>query len=294
MCDRSTDLSRSLLSTGLFSDFTITCQDRTFNVHKAILLDRGGDFFIRAICAGFVESVTSTVDLPEDDPMTVSQILQYIYTSEYPDPSPSTQAARKQSETTGSDADNNDGLGDLTEEEMASLAACRLHVRLFAAAAKYSVTPLKEEARKRFVLDLEQLTFWYSFEELVGIRDIFHEIYSTTAQSERALRDYATYVTVLERDKHAGTAGRRSKALLDTIRSIPELGVDMATGSLQKVDRCWKCNRCGQKQVVFLFPCHCNVSTRCCDEAKCLELYNTRLQCRRCGRIGTMDPPKKR
>ncbi|KAF2134918.1 hypothetical protein P153DRAFT_279961, partial [Dothidotthia symphoricarpi CBS 119687] len=79
--------SRSLLASGKYSDFVITCGSDTYNVHKSVVCTRSG-FFERAerFAVGKVsqaEAAESKVDLPEDEPPDVKLLIQYMYESEY-------------------------------------------------------------------------------------------------------------------------------------------------------------------------------------------------------------------
>ncbi|KAF2868279.1 hypothetical protein BDV95DRAFT_610241 [Massariosphaeria phaeospora] len=71
-----------LLASGEFSDFVITCGDKTWNVHKTILCPRSG-FFARAINFG-KEKDEGKIDLPDDDSTTVEYMLQFLYGADYP------------------------------------------------------------------------------------------------------------------------------------------------------------------------------------------------------------------
>ncbi|RDA90593.1 hypothetical protein CP533_6939, partial [Ophiocordyceps camponoti-saundersi (nom. inval.)] len=77
------DLSR-LLVDEKYSDLTIRCGGRNFKVHRAILCSQSA-FFAKACDIGFKESLTQTIDLPEDDPDVLSCFLRYLYTGNYED-----------------------------------------------------------------------------------------------------------------------------------------------------------------------------------------------------------------
>ncbi|KAF2823014.1 hypothetical protein CC86DRAFT_299958, partial [Ophiobolus disseminans] len=68
---------------GKYSDFVITCGTDTYNVHKSVVCARS-DFFERAerFAAG-KESKEGKVNLPEDDPVVVKLLIQYLYEGEY-------------------------------------------------------------------------------------------------------------------------------------------------------------------------------------------------------------------
>lgn len=121
---------------------------------------------------------------------------------------------------------------------------------------------------------------------------MFKEVYTSTSEHERALRDVAALVVRMERDTYK--CGKPSvdgrKMALDMMRDIPELSVDVATTVLQKDGLRWICQSC---QARLLFPCRCNKMIERCKEAACIELYGERSQCRRCGQVGTLRPGKR-
>ncbi|KAF2251317.1 hypothetical protein BU26DRAFT_603766 [Trematosphaeria pertusa] len=76
---------QSLLQSGKHSDFVITCGDDTYNVHKSIVCSQS-DFFDAASRFG-KEGEEGKVDLPDDDPETVKNMMQYLYGLDYHLPS---------------------------------------------------------------------------------------------------------------------------------------------------------------------------------------------------------------
>ncbi|KAF2107091.1 hypothetical protein BDV96DRAFT_673799 [Lophiotrema nucula] len=72
---------KSLLETGKFSDFVITCNGRTWHVHKAIIAQQCA-FFDGATRFG-KSAEDNAIDLPEDDPDAVGYMLQYLYELDY-------------------------------------------------------------------------------------------------------------------------------------------------------------------------------------------------------------------
>ncbi|KAF5253945.1 hypothetical protein FANTH_1270 [Fusarium anthophilum] len=72
----------NLLRTGDYSDLTITCSKDQCRVHKAIICPRSK--FFKAACDGnFKEAQTSTIDLPDDDPVAVRMMIDYLYRDTY-------------------------------------------------------------------------------------------------------------------------------------------------------------------------------------------------------------------
>lgn len=67
-----------LLTSGLFSDFTIKCGDISFAVHKSTLYVQS-DYFKRVTDGRFTESSNNEVTLKETEPVTVGMLLLMMY-----------------------------------------------------------------------------------------------------------------------------------------------------------------------------------------------------------------------
>ncbi|KAL9560968.1 hypothetical protein ACKAV7_014997 [Fusarium commune] len=71
-----------LLKTGDYSDLVISCGKDQYRVHKAIICPRS--HFFKAACDGeFKEAQTGTIDLPDDDPVAVRMMIEYLYHDTY-------------------------------------------------------------------------------------------------------------------------------------------------------------------------------------------------------------------
>ncbi|EGU73983.1 hypothetical protein FOXB_15505 [Fusarium oxysporum f. sp. conglutinans Fo5176] len=114
--------------TGLYSDLKITCGDKQYQVHKAIICPRS-PFFGVACQNHFRESQSNIINLPEDDPEAVDSMIYYIYNGYYPKIDPGTHG-----EFTG-------GL---------QVKFLVLHAKVYALAEKYEVSGLKEMAQRCF------------------------------------------------------------------------------------------------------------------------------------------------
>lgn len=67
-----------LFKSGQWSDFTIVCQQDTFNVHRTIIFGHS-QFFDSAINGTFKEGIERKLDLSNEDPAALSMVLWFIY-----------------------------------------------------------------------------------------------------------------------------------------------------------------------------------------------------------------------
>ncbi|KAL2817686.1 hypothetical protein BDW59DRAFT_165843 [Aspergillus cavernicola] len=65
-----------------YSDLSITCQERTFQVHRAIVCPQM-PFLKAAMRNNFKEAAASHVDLPADDPDTIDRVFSWCYSGDY-------------------------------------------------------------------------------------------------------------------------------------------------------------------------------------------------------------------
>ncbi|KAK6856547.1 hypothetical protein PG995_006734 [Apiospora arundinis] len=70
---------RELLSSGLFSDIKVIVGDKVWRAHKSILCTRS-EYFKKAFTGQFKESQTGELEIHDQTPEDVHQILEYLYT----------------------------------------------------------------------------------------------------------------------------------------------------------------------------------------------------------------------
>ncbi|KAJ8130910.1 hypothetical protein O1611_g2717 [Lasiodiplodia mahajangana] len=77
---KAVDSDHELLKTGKFSDITVKCGDRTWNLHRAILTSRC-EYFRAALEDGkFKEAQEQLIEIHDQDPNHVNWVIHYIYT----------------------------------------------------------------------------------------------------------------------------------------------------------------------------------------------------------------------
>ncbi|KAJ4984238.1 BTB/POZ domain-containing protein [Stagonosporopsis vannaccii] len=70
------------MTSGAYSDLTITCGSDIYKVHKVVVCGRA-DFFARAVKFGGQESQTGEIHLPKDEPEVIKLLIRYLYEGEY-------------------------------------------------------------------------------------------------------------------------------------------------------------------------------------------------------------------
>ncbi|OAA38683.1 BTB/POZ domain protein [Beauveria brongniartii RCEF 3172] len=90
-----------LLKSGQFSDLTLVCSDKEFNVHKAVVCAQS-KVVAAAIREPFQESKTGKIVIEEYDTDTVENMVEFLYTGDY---KPKPPQAEKTSDDTASEKD---------------------------------------------------------------------------------------------------------------------------------------------------------------------------------------------
>lgn len=76
--DKPCKTYKALLRTGKYSDFTVRCDNKVFNLHK-IVLSYGSEFFRAAIDGGFKESTENLMIVNEAKPWIFAVVVAHLY-----------------------------------------------------------------------------------------------------------------------------------------------------------------------------------------------------------------------
>ncbi|KAJ5991369.1 hypothetical protein N7522_011576 [Penicillium canescens] len=123
---------QSLLDSGKYSDLMISCEGRNFKVHRAIVCSQSS-FFDAAVKGGFKEASLSQVDLPDDELATIHRVISFLYVQDY------------------GETDDLDFAKAASRENIDPHAAMWNNLRVFMAADKFDISPLKSLARTRLL-----------------------------------------------------------------------------------------------------------------------------------------------
>ncbi|CVL07630.1 uncharacterized protein FMAN_14507 [Fusarium mangiferae] len=197
-------LDKSLLElyrTGLYSDLTITCQGNTYRVHKAIVCPRS-TFFTAACNGNFKESLEGMINLPDDDPITVRDMVYYFYNLDLEGhpyiPEDGKYFEEKLSETEQGDEKNQlmDRRGRrLARHRRVKERVLKLGARIgpssnlshfakvYALGEKYGIPGLKAIAVDNFK------TLAKSYAQTEDFKFAAQEVYTSTIDQDRGLRD---------------------------------------------------------------------------------------------------------
>ena len=77
-------VTATLYSTGKYSDLTIVCQSRESKIHKSIVCMQS-KVLAAAVDGNFKEATTGRIDLDDNEPHIVENMLSFLYTQSYDD-----------------------------------------------------------------------------------------------------------------------------------------------------------------------------------------------------------------
>ncbi|KAI7240294.1 hypothetical protein KC343_g7155 [Hortaea werneckii] len=182
----SNEALQRMLKTGEYSDLTIKCGDRTFQVHKNIVCARS-EYFATACATGTIELQSSAdpdaaKDDPSlDDPDAVKLMIDFLYLHNY--------VAIETCFSETPKASNKRTLG-ATDGDAGSI----MHAKVYALGSKYQIPSLQSTSLKKF--EAAAALAWDSEEFVHAV----HLVYTTTPDSDKGLRDIAAHV-ILEHEK---------------------------------------------------------------------------------------------
>lgn len=157
---------RSALQSGIYHDFVVRCKPREWKVHRVVLCASSGYF--GTVCkSSFMvcsqrssklmlitvkEGLSGEIDLKDDDPDMIGNMLSFLYTSDYQD-----------------DADDGRPL--------------LVNAKMYAVGDKYDIPALKTLAKDKFAAGLGPN--W----DIATFLEVLETAYTNTPASDRGLRD---------------------------------------------------------------------------------------------------------
>ncbi|KAF5620786.1 amino acid transport GAP1 [Fusarium sp. NRRL 52700] len=190
-----------LYRTETYSDLVITCGDDVHRVHKAIICPRSL-FFTAACNANFIEGQEGRINLPEDDPNAVRDMIHYLYNLDLVGHEFIPEDGNYIEEEL-SDTEHDDEMKQLLEwsgrrfignrrvkglvpklgARIGPSSNLRLFAKVYALGEKYGIPGLKSIAVSKF----EKLAKAYAQTE--DFRLAVQEVYTSTIDQDRGLRD---------------------------------------------------------------------------------------------------------
>ncbi|KAK6332981.1 hypothetical protein TWF718_010807 [Orbilia javanica] len=161
-----------LLKSGKYSDFTIKCGSKEWKVHRAVICPQSEYF--RIVCdSNFKEKFEAELDLSEESPFDVENILKFLYMGEYTAIQSEGQLLSPETDTVVSAlkatslfiAEDEDGSNQAdAQQEPSKTSVCgpanheivrqRYHIAMYAMGDKYIIENLKTQAAKSFIKGL--------------------------------------------------------------------------------------------------------------------------------------------
>ncbi|KAI7500618.1 hypothetical protein KC367_g3498 [Hortaea werneckii] len=167
----SNEALQKLLDTGEYSDLTIECGDRTFQVHKNIICTRS-EYFAAACATGTIELQSSAdpnaaKDDPSlDDPDAVKLMIDFLYLHDY--------VAIETCFSETLNASNKRPFGATNGD-----AGAIMHAKVYALGCKYQIPSLQKTSLGKF--EAAAVLAWGSEEFVHAV----HLVCSTTPDSDK-------------------------------------------------------------------------------------------------------------
>ncbi|QDS73368.1 hypothetical protein FKW77_007158 [Venturia effusa] len=163
----------NVFESGEYSDLTVRCQNKDFNVHKVVVCAQS-DWFKNACKTTFQEGQSGLITLPDEEYNAIQGLLQHMYEFRY----------------------NGPGAEDAS--------ALAYHLDLYTVADKYQCAGLRQLAIERFSAAAHHN--WNSPELVEAIKTI----YKTPAVVNHKLRESALDVVLNHLKKLVSSADRRN------------------------------------------------------------------------------------
>ncbi|MCJ1279303.1 hypothetical protein MMC21_007127 [Puttea exsequens] len=181
--------------TGAFTDLTITCGGKDIKVHKLVVCTQS-EVLRKTATNGFKESLTSVINLPDDDLALVERMIEALYSSTY--------------DSTVSDA----------EQATYGCHGFELHAAMYAIADKYGLAELKHLAQHRYrALQLP------THEAKIAFLKSIARIYSTTPAHDQSLRKIALHW--VKQKPFVGVDEEVKEFLRDVLEEVPDFNWEL-------------------------------------------------------------------
>jgi speckle-type POZ protein len=224
-------MMRRALVSGKYQDLVVRCESREWKVHRVILC-ASSEYFSKAcedtfeVCipshfsepsliAG-KEGISGEINLQEDDPEMVDNMLRFLYTSDYQD-----------------DAEGGRPL--------------LVNAKMYAIGDEYRIEALKKLAKTKFSEAFN--AGW----DVVSFPEVIETVYITTPATDRDLRDCLTPVMLEHKEElheHEGFVGLIKDKLsdgefaMDVIHAWTEFRGSKKDSSNTYTQGPWKCKFC--------------------------------------------------
>ena len=157
---------QSLLNSEKYSDLTITTQNRSFQVHKAIVCTQS-KVLAAMSDSGFKGSSTAILPLDHDDPATIERMVTFLYTGGYDQGSP---------------------VITVKDAELFVGPIPAANALVYSIADKYEIEDLKALAKVKFE------TFAFAAWDCKDFPAIVAQVFDTTPESDLGLRDVVSLI----------------------------------------------------------------------------------------------------